>query len=95
MYLVDYASHKSVAEMAAGQHASTDDMLAQSDTIQRHWARAFEYAGKLRASFSEYTAHVKREIAKSKMTEAEWFTARAASRTFNLERYTVRYPRDS
>jgi len=89
MYLVDYAIRKSIQAMAAGEFEDEEAMLASSSIIKSYWQRAFDYAVQLRVGFTEHAAQLKREIVRSKMSEAEWYKARQVSRNFNLERYSA------
>jgi hypothetical protein len=91
MYLVDYATRKSINAMRDGSYSEgqEQEMFDADENIREYWKRAFDYAKELRTAFSEHAAQVKREITRSKMSDVEWAKARQVSRTFNLERYTA------
>ena len=90
MYLVDHATRKSINAMRDGNYTEgqEQEMFDASEDIRKYWKRAFDYAKELRTAFTEHAAQVKREIARSKMSEVELAKAREVSRTFNLQRYT-------
>ena len=91
MFLVDHATRKSINAFKDGGYNDGEemDMYDNHEDLQRYWTRAYDYAKELRTAFTEHTAQIKREIAKSKMTEVEWAKAREASRNFNLQRFTA------
>jgi hypothetical protein len=91
MFLVDHATRKSINALKDGGYNEGEEMemFDASEDIRKYWKRAYDYAKELRTAFTEHTAQVKRDIAKSKLTEVEWAKAREASRNFNLQRFNA------
>ena len=71
MFLVDYATRKSINQMATGDWADEEALLEGNEDIIAYWRRAFDYAVKLRTGFNEHAAQLKREIARSKITKVK------------------------
>ena len=78
MYLVDYATRKSINAMRDSSYleGQEQEMFDADENIREYWKRAFDYAKELRTAFSEHAAQVKREITRSKMSDVKWAKAR-------------------
>jgi hypothetical protein len=58
MFLVDYATRKSINAFKDGGYNNGEemDMYDNYEDLQRYWTRAYDYAKELRTAFTEHTA---------------------------------------